>query len=157
MTWTLDGSGLLVKRHRGMTLPQWTTNGGVVRGDMMGKRVARRSANSGRTSNADSFRACVKDHRAYRRERRAKRHAKAAARRMRAILSRVLINIGHAPFYVLPSGVEIRFHTFDSPGGPVALFDQVCEKSDAATRKAIGGHALPIPNLGPINPERLDP
>lgn len=55
MPWTRDGSGLLVKRIRGKTLPQWVLDG-LVRIDHSDKRHVRRMHWSSATSNADMAR-----------------------------------------------------------------------------------------------------
>ena len=68
--WDKDGSGLLVKRLRGRTLPQWASDG-LVRIDRTNKRnlIAHQS---GFTSNADSARRAWKFRRDY--SRRAVKH-----------------------------------------------------------------------------------
>lgn len=55
MAWAKDGSGLDVKRIRGMTLPQWVLDG-LVRIDHSDKRHVRRTLWSSATSNADTAR-----------------------------------------------------------------------------------------------------
>jgi hypothetical protein len=89
MTWQLDGSGLLVKRHRGMTLPQRTSFGTVRdafewEGASLSRKIRRECR--GDNSNVDAGRRAVRGAMALRLSRRAKRHAKAAARRLDTLL-----------------------------------------------------------------------
>jgi hypothetical protein len=104
MAWHKDGSGLEVKRVRGMTLPQWALYGLVREGVDFGRgrssREVRRTCR-GRRSNVDSARnlgweAVRQRHR----DRRAKRLAKAAEKRFLDTVRPMGVDLG-------PKGLEV--------------------------------------------------
>lgn len=111
MGWSKDGSGLEVKRDRGLTLSQeeasdWNrTPPEVARG---WRRGIGGSAHPGRASDVSWFRnKVVRASRQRRRNRRVKRLAKAAIRRADAMLQRILSKYGPGVMVAPPRQLQV--------------------------------------------------
>lgn len=156
MTWTRDGSGLDVKRVRGMTLPQCeaaTWNRRSVDSPRESKRLS-----AGWLSDTSFAHKQRQRARQQRRERRAKRLAKAAARRETVVMLRQQSRNWAAAerwrCFWDPSwdAVAVRtcgsigVITIDSPGVPTSeartLFDQARQEADAAIARAVVGKSF---------------
>lgn len=122
MTWRKDGSGLEVKRVRGMTLPQYTELA-MRYWEEPNKRRAKRSHAAGLLSHVDHARRQIRFTRERRRDRRAKRQAKAAARRVARLMARInplLRKIHEAESRAMSVRWSIAL-AFDSGGSAEAL------------------------------------
>jgi hypothetical protein len=155
MTWSRDGSGLLVKRHRGMTLPQWSLFG-IVRenadaGDPRSSREVRRTCR-GANANVDTARDFRRSERRDRLSRRAKRRAKAAARRTITIMLREQSKPGANR--LRRRRVERAWLERVAPDlyGVVPMRGEPSKSIRLRCRLAMTIRPSP-----PINPERLDP
>lgn len=153
MTWSRDGSGLDVKRVRGMTLPQWMTSADRWPKRQNGRtRIMRAWAGSGRWGMVTRARASDRNPMPptkRRRDRRVKRLAKAAARRAWFVIQRVL---NKAAFLCLPDRFKFDMRTCGSIGVSSAskvtgsthdtpMFDQARKDANAAIARAIIGEA----------------
>ena len=111
MTWKRDGSGLEVKRVRGMTLPQFvaaTWNRDTPADARAARRrVLGRVGVHGKHSDTSYHRACLTCRRRGRRNRRAKRQAKAAEKRVRLALRRFLNAVRPMGIDLGPKGLEV--------------------------------------------------